>query len=236
MHKNLIGVLLLTATAIHANVSIPVKDNSDIALALSQNNYNRLVIKNDKIMDAVFPPNTMAIKRDEQDGSAYIMLASQTPFTLFLTTEKGHHLSVTLKPEEALGKTIELIPQTAVVTNSVQSALKTAPAHHEEMPEEILSMISDMERHTPQKDITIKHQYGRAERRPKGLTLLPKEIWQNKNLTGEIIELYNASSEPLELSQEWFTEEGTKAIKLTSLTLKRHEKAMLYRIQGATHG
>ena len=35
----------------------------------------------------------MAIKRDEQDGSVYVMLAATNPFTLFLTTEAGRHFS-----------------------------------------------------------------------------------------------------------------------------------------------
>ncbi|PYB48485.1 type-F conjugative transfer system secretin TraK, partial [Legionella pneumophila] len=107
MHKPFsIALALLSTVAMGAN-SIPVKDNSDIALTLSQGNYNRLVVKNDKIMEAVFPPNAMAIKRDEQDGSVYVMLAAANPFTLFLTTESGRHFSVTVNGEESLGKTIE---------------------------------------------------------------------------------------------------------------------------------
>lgn len=111
MHKGLGVILALVSMSVIGSNSIPFKDNSEIALTLSQGNYNRIFVKNDKIVEAVFPEKAMAIKRDEQDGSVYIMLAATNPFTLFLTTEAGRHFSVTLNSEESLGKTIELIPQ-----------------------------------------------------------------------------------------------------------------------------
>ena len=232
-----IALTLLSTLAIGAN-SIPVKDNSDIALTLSQGNYNRLVVKNDKIMEAVFPPNAMAIKRDEQDGSVYVMLSAANPFTLFLTTEAGRHFSVTLNGEESLGKTIELVPSQPVITKTVVNSTKTNPKtiKQEAVPEAILAMLNHMEQQKPFADVNVKRQFGKVERWSKGLTLLPKELWDGKLLKGETIELYNGGKEPLELAQEWFAKEGTLAIKFSKATLAPGEKAMLYRVQGVNHG
>ena len=232
-----IALTLLSTLAIGAN-SIPVKDNSDIALTLSQGNYNRLVVKNDKIMEAVFPPNAMAIKRDEQDGSVYVMLSAANPFTLFLTTEAGRHFSVTLNGEESLGKTIELVPSQPVITKTVGNSTKTNPKtiKQEAVPEAILAMLNHMEQQKPFADVNVKRQFGKVERWSKGLTLLPKELWDGKLLKGETIELYNGGKEPLELAQEWFAKEGTLAIKFSKTTLAPGEKAMLYRVQGVNHG
>ncbi|MCW8400728.1 type-F conjugative transfer system secretin TraK [Legionella sp. PATHC038] len=232
-----IALTLLSTLAIGAN-SIPVKDNSDIALTLSQGNYNRLVVKNDKIMEAVFPPNAMAIKRDEQDGSVYVMLSAANPFTLFLTTEAGRHFSVTLNGEESLGKTIELVPSQPVITKTVANATKTNPKtiKQEAVPEAILAMLNHMEQQKPFADVNVKRQFGKVERWSKGLTLLPKELWDGKLLKGETIELYNGGKEPLELAQEWFAKEGTLAIKFSKPSLAPGEKAKLYRVQGVNHG
>ena len=232
-----IALTLLSTLAIGAN-SIPVKDNSDIALTLSQGNYNRLVVKNDKIMEAVFPPNAMAIKRDEQDGSVYVMLSAANPFTLFLTTEAGRHFSVTLNGEESLGKTIELVPSQPVITKTVVNSTKTNPKtiKQEAVPEAILAMLNHMEQQKPFADVNVKRQFGKVERWSKGLTLLPKELWDGKLLKGETIELYNGGKEPLELAQEWFAKEGTLAIKFSKPSLAPGEKAMLYRVQGVNHG
>ncbi|HCC3261885.1 type-F conjugative transfer system secretin TraK [Legionella pneumophila serogroup 1] len=238
MRKSLsIALALLSTVAMGAN-SIPVKDNSDIALTLSQGNYNRLVVKNDKIMEAVFPPNAMAIKRDEQDGSVYVMLSATNPFTLFLTTENGRHFSVTLNGEESLGKTIELVPSQPVIAASKTHVTKTNPKTmaQEAVPEAILAMLTHMEQQKPFADVNVKRQFGKVERWSKGLTLLPKESWDGKLLKGETIELYNGGKEPLELAQEWFAKEGTLAIKFSKPSIAPGEKAMLYRVQGVNHG
>ncbi|KTD15588.1 phage integrase [Legionella gratiana] len=71
MHNSLGIALVLASMMAQASSSIPVKNNSDIALTLSQSNYNRIVVKNDKIMEAVFPPNSMAVKRDEHDDELW---------------------------------------------------------------------------------------------------------------------------------------------------------------------
>ncbi|HAT8966588.1 TPA: type-F conjugative transfer system secretin TraK [Legionella pneumophila subsp. pneumophila] len=238
MHKPFsIALALLSTVAMGAN-SIPVKDNSDIALTLSQGNYNRLVVKNDKIMEAVFPPNAMAIKRDEQDGSVYVMLAAANPFTLFLTTESGRHFSVTVNGEESLGKTIELVPVLPVVAASKTHAPKTTPKKitQEAIPEAIIAMLTHMEQQKPFADVKVRRQFGRAEQWSKGLTLLPKESWDSKLLKGETIELYNGGKEPLELAQDWFAKEGTLAIKFSKPSIKPGERAMLYRVEASHHG
>ncbi|SFM08299.1 type-F conjugative transfer system secretin TraK [Legionella jamestowniensis] len=238
MRKPLIIALTFLSTFAMGANSIPVKDNSDIALTLSQGNYNRLVVKNDKIMEAVFPPNAMAIKRDEQDGSVYVMLSATNPFTLFLTTEGGRHFSVTLNGEESLGKTIELVPSQPVITKTVVNTTKSNPKTitQEAVPEAILAMLTHMEQQKPFADVSIKRQFGKVERWSKGLTLLPKESWDGKLLKGETIELYNGGKEPLELAQEWFAKEGTLAIKFSKPSIAPGEKAMLYRVQGVSHG
>lgn len=238
MRKSLGVALTLASMMLQASNSISVKDNSDIALTLSQSNYNRIVVKNDKIVEAVFPPNSMAIKRDEQDGSVYVILASQNPFTLFLTTEKGAHFSVALNGEEALGKTIELVPQRMVVAKATQphpqnkNIIKTKEA----VPEAILAMLMHMEQQKPFADVKVTRQFGKAERWGKGLTLFPKESWNSTLLKGEVIELYNGGKESLELNQEWFAKNETLALKCSKPTLKPGERAMLYRVQGVAHG
>ncbi|HDV5786108.1 TPA: type-F conjugative transfer system secretin TraK [Legionella pneumophila] len=238
MYKKICVALAFVSTVATGSTSLPVKDNSDLSLTLSQGNYNRIVVKNDKIMEAVFPPNAMAIKRDEQDGSVYVMLGASNPFTLFLTTEAGRHFSVTVNGEESLGKTIEFIPQQSVVAKSaVSNVKKNSPAiAPETVPEVILAMLTHMEQQKPFADVNVKRQFGKVERWSKGLTLLPKEYWDGKLLKGETIELYNGGKEPLELSQEWFAKEGTLAIKFSKPTINPGERAMLYRVQGAQHG
>lgn len=235
MHKIiLIGVVALISQSVHAAISLTVKDNSDIAVTLSTGNYNRIVVKNDKIVEAVFPEHNMGIKRDEQDGSVYVLPSNVTPFTLFLTTESGHHFSVTLTGEEALGKTIELIPQTIIAKNS--NPIKTAPITVEQIPDAVVSLITHMEQQEPMRGINIKHRYGQVVRLKDGLTLLPKELWDGGSVQGEIIEVYNGGNKELALSESWFSNDEVKAIKFSKGILAPKERGLLYRVQGAANG
>ncbi|WP_419421433.1 type-F conjugative transfer system secretin TraK (plasmid) [Legionella sp. D16C41] len=232
-----IALALLTGVAMGAS-SISVKDNSDIAVTLATTNYNRLVVKSDKIVEAVFPPDSMAIKRDEQDGSVYVMLSTAQPFTLFLTTEAGRHFSVTLTGEETLGKTIELIPEQPRFANATSNATKSnakAVSHHA-VPQAIFAMLSHMEQQKPFADVKVKRQFGKVERWSQGLTLLPRESWDGRLLKGEAIELYNGGKAPLALNEDWFVNVGTLAVKVSKSTLNPGERAMLYRVQGGSHG
>ena len=52
MYKKLGVILASFSMNLMAGNSILVKDNADIALTLSQGNYNRILIKNDKIFKA----------------------------------------------------------------------------------------------------------------------------------------------------------------------------------------
>ncbi|PWY53762.1 type-F conjugative transfer system secretin TraK, partial [Legionella qingyii] len=48
MNKGLGVILALVSMSVIGSNSIPFKDNSEIALTLSQGNYNRIFVKNDK--------------------------------------------------------------------------------------------------------------------------------------------------------------------------------------------
>jgi conjugal transfer pilus assembly protein TraK len=240
MHKllSLAWVLTLLSTHTLAGSAVSVKDNANIALMLAKNNYNRIVVKEDKIVEAVFPEQAMAIKRDEHDGSVYVWLTSPNPFTLFLTTEKGAHFSATLSGEESLGKTIELV---ALKSAAAKKTIPNPPGNSQTItpaavPEAILAMLSHMEHQKPFADVKVIRQFGKAERWARGLTLLPKATWDGNLLKGEVIELYNGGKEPLELTQSWFAKEGTLAIKFAKTSLKPGEHTLLYRVQDVNHG
>ena len=112
------------------------QDNADVTAILSKSNFNRLVVRGDKITKAYYPKGFLEIqglkqdddKRaieevdvDEPDGSLYVMVTHDSPFTLFITTLSGHHFSATIESEESLGKTIEFVPKNAAPIQ------KTAP-------------------------------------------------------------------------------------------------------------
>ena len=214
-----------------ANQTIQVQNNAEFALSLSQSNYNRLVVRGDKIVEAVFPEGAMGVKRDEQDGSVYIMLTSQSPFTLFVATEAGRHFSVTMKGEESLGKTVELVPNAAVVKAQTQPPLFKANQTVANAGDEqtLVSLINHMETNKPLSGFTVKKKR-LVERWQKGFTLIHNQTWQGSELAGEIVELYNGGHKPLSLDEAWFNQDTTRALKLSQKQLLPKQTAYLYRV------
>ncbi|WP_347251577.1 type-F conjugative transfer system secretin TraK [Legionella sp.] len=236
MRNLLITVLsLLISSASFAFARVPISNNGEIALALSQNNYNRLLIANDKIIEAAFPPNLMRIQRDVQDGSIYLMLAQSNPFTLFLTTESGRHFTVVIRGEEGLGKTVELaVPEvtpvkSAQVKKDALNTVSNAPSQATTV------LMSHLVRHDRPRGAILKRSFGRAERLGNTLTLIPKETWVLSGLRGEILEIYNNSKHPITLSSAWFNKSDTQEIVLSQTTVAPHSRVLLYRV-GEYHG
>ena len=89
MYKLLFVALAFVSTVAVGSTSIPVKDNSDFSLTLSQGNYNRVFIRGDEIWDFAYPPGALGLKRDKGDGSIYLIPTTTNPFTLFLTTKSS---------------------------------------------------------------------------------------------------------------------------------------------------
>lgn len=228
MFKPLFLALTLASPAIFAMESIQVNNNADFELALSQSNYNRIMVKGDKILDAAFPESSMGIKPDEKDGSIYVALSSNQPFTLFLTTKAGRHFSVTVHGENALGKTVELVPTQQTIAKPKQSTRRPSEE------KALLELIAHMQSNQPLPDFRVQKRQ-QVEQWKKGLKLIYRELWQSHEYFGEIIELYNGGRHPLRLDETWFNQANTRAMKLSQQHLAPKEKALLYRVTEESH-
>ena len=227
--------LLLTAASAQALTTQAFRDNTDITVALSDSNYNRLVVKGDKITQAHFPEGRMAI-RNEEDGSLYVMLGSHEPFTLFLTTESGHHFSATVNAESSLGKTIEFVPQTAVTAHLAEVKATPNQSAKPPMGDAIAHLMTSMISKDKPAGFDEKHHYGRVIRLQQGLRLTPKITWQGLQLNGEVMEIYNGGKLPLDLSEAWFADNDVKAVSLSATTLAPKQTALVYRVLERAHG
>ena len=246
MRKTFFVVCLSCASLLQAETK-SFTENADLTLTLSQSNYNRLVVKDDKITKAFFPQAAMAAVNDE-DGSLYVTLAANavTPFTIFISTEAGRHFSATITGEAALGKTIEFTqfqppkPQLAKLSPKVKAKVtsKTKPA--EKLTTYGMPPVAELMKNLLQN----KKPQGFASAKPlirpihlkQGLVLIPKETYRKDKLAGEIIEIHNRSSKPMLLQESWFADHGVKTIALSQPLLQPKEKVFLYRVRESIHG
>ncbi len=226
MNKLIYGLCLLfiTSTSFALNKEY-FRDNTDVAITLSSSNYNRLHVENDKIIKAYFPEDSMLIKNDE-DGSLYAISQEQKQFTIFITTENGHHFSATINADDSLGKTIEFIP--IVVKKPSLPVIKPKS--------EKSSLIKDMMSNHVSLSFSKKRHFGKVKRLSQGLTLIPKTTYENTYLKGEVIEVYNGSKQKIFLQENLFKTNLTKEIHIKHLILEPHQKTEMYLVSENTNG
>lgn len=208
------------------------KNNAEISIELSSTNQNRLMIKSDKIIKAAFPDGALTYQYDETDGSMYVHPEIEKPFTLFLSSQKGQHLSLTVNSVESLGKTI------AFNTYKPRLIRKPKGAVKKEAPfkKEVLAMMNYMTKGINMPGVDVSHVRVSAGHFNNGLRLIRKEIWQGATYKGELLEVYNNSKRVINLNPNWFTGRKSKAIRLSQVTLAPKDKAMLYRIEEVSRG
>ena len=224
----LLGMLLSSTT--FASTSVAIKDNSDKQITLSRNNINRLFIENDKVADFKFPKGRMQIIGGkgaiEDDGSVYITDVSEKPFTLFVTSQKGHHFSLTVQGEEGLGKTLSLIPETP----AIPAAKKW---EHKDTYEKTLSnlMASVIHGDVPDGYGVQKKTFSKRIQWSKSVQLKPVKVVKGDKLMAEVFHVENRTKQIIYLKERYFTK-GTLAVSLSSRELKPLSKVSLYIIRG----
>ena len=103
---------MATAGSIPSVISF--EEGEQFNLSLSSINFNRVFVEGEKIIKLSYPERAFTVDKSEMDdpnsieGSIYLKPAFDVPITLFLTTDKGHHFSLTITPNEAVGKTLKL--------------------------------------------------------------------------------------------------------------------------------
>jgi conjugal transfer pilus assembly protein TraK len=225
----LVGFLI--SVTVLAQTTVNVRDNSDVAVTLSASNYNRLIVRSDKITEAHFPEQLLSVK-SEGDGSLYAMPSGQAPFTLFLSTENGHHFSVTVSGDERLGQTVEFLAAATIKKEFIQKVnpepSRVAKVSSENAP--VDALIQAMRESELRPGFVIKTHFGRAIRLGNGWSLLPKKTYLGETLEGEVMMLYNADKMARSVESNWFAIDKTKAVFLEKTTVPGRARVFLYRV------
>lgn len=219
-------VLAITTLAEAANVK-PFSDNDNITLELSQLNYNRLFIANDSIEKAYFTEGDLSIKY-EADGSAFIDLLKAEPFTVFFSTKQGHHFSATVKPIEALGQTVQLVPKTATVKARQFEEKST-------YEDTVTHIIQAMMNHQTPPGFGVTSGFSSYKPFNKDLSLQVAKQYVGNGYVGEVIIVYNRSKTPVTLDESLFKTDDARAIALSHSIIAPKHKETLFVVREKAH-
>lgn len=225
----LIAIMLAT-TSLNASAPIKIlaKDNENIELVISREQYNRLYIEGDKIRSMRYPKNRLSAL-EEKDGSWYLDLLDDRPFTLFFITQKGRHFSATVKNKDTLGQTI------AVLFLDSQKHLATRQprviSEKQRYEKNIKEMIALADKEQSKKGYITRHSASPSYRFHKNLKARHLYSVSKGNLKAEKYSLSNKGNTPILLKEEWLKDANTKALMHKKKIIYPNETITLVRVE-----
>jgi type-F conjugative transfer system secretin TraK len=220
--KTSLGCCLLGLSLVAGAETLSFDDNQTLSVRMSQENINKLFVANDPIVD-LHVPEGYVISSDDDEGAIYLQLAMTSPFTIYVNTEQGHHVGLTITPVRSMGNTIQLVPKTATPMARDWEEKKGYEA----------TLIALMRAMLEQKDIK---GYGKGA--PEGSILsldeigklTPKMRYQGVHFTGTIYTLCNDSHHDVILEEKDFYRDGVEAVTILSKRLVPSQSTTVFEI------
>ncbi len=222
--------LFLSTEAAVAETVVPVKENENVSIQVSRDNYNRLLVEKDKITRLRFPQKHLSVERDE-DGSVYLDVLDDRPFTIFVTTQGGRHFSALVSVAESAGETIRFIEKGAS-----QKVLSRKARPRDLYAEKIKSLIASTEREEKLKG----YQANTTKVRSVYLkpSLKAELVWSlsDKNMVSQKFHLINRSSKPISFDESWFKVKATRALMVKNNVIYPNQTVDVVRVLEVAHG
>ncbi|MBA2649599.1 MAG: type-F conjugative transfer system secretin TraK [Legionella sp.] len=205
---------------------IAFEEGEQFNMTLSNINFNRLFIEGEAIIKLSYPQGSITVDQSEKDQpdiqekSVYIKPNFQTPITLFVTTDKGHHVSLTLTPVESPGKTLRLMAKN-------QTKLKYVKSDNPEQTQ-LDEAIASMRAGEIPKDFKALGVIHSPFYIKKDIKVTLQKQYQGSGLTGYVYSLENTSKHDIALSTSLFSHPNAQSLALSQDTLLPKKVAYLY--------
>lgn len=215
---------IATAGAIPSVISF--EEGEQFNLSLSSINFNRVFVEGEKITKLSYPERAFTVDKSEMDdlnsieGSIYLKPAFDVPITLFLTTDKGHHFSLTITPNEAVGKTLKLVAKTQTKLKFVKNDVSDLNQNEE--------VLAAMKAGEIPKDFHLERTLSRPFYIKKDIKVVLQKQYQGESLTGYVYRLENTSNHEIALTTELFSNNKAQTLSLSDERLPPKKVAYLY--------
>lgn len=235
IYSKTIKILFLTgflcsgsATAGVMPAVISFEEGSQFNVSLSSINFNRIFVEGEKIIKLSYPERAFTVDKSEMDdqssmeGSIYLKPAFDVPITLFVTTDKGHHFSLTITPQEAVGKTLKLVAKPQSKLNFVNNEVDDLN------PNENEAVLLLMKEGKVPKDFHLERTYSRPFYIKKDIKVILQKHYQGEALEGYVYRLENTSNHEVALSTALFSNHKALTLSLSDERLLPKKVAYLY--------
>lgn len=235
MHKIIINFIFsITLCFIPCTYALQVKsakDNETLSFKISDKEYSRIFVSGDRIVSVKGRSNLYEIKEFKSkydDGVLYIRpspYSDRHSFSIFITTEQGHHFTLLLAWLGIPSENIEIKPLSA------SKIIATRWENNLPYTQGIVELMRYMEnRAHPEGYAVISMGVVKPKKMPGGLTMQLLTLYRGGFLQGEIWKLKNVSGHTLYFHPREFYQHNVRAASLVDESLKNRDETILYRI------
>lgn len=214
-------------------VSYPFADGDTIPLQLSSININRLMVKNDRIINLVCPRGfcTTSANQKDKTGSITLKINIALPFTAHITTDRGRIFALFVTPK----KTPALV--TEFVSTNQHLEQKSVFEQDFDYPESLTKFTAAMMQwqHNPSPIPGFKTHRVDPKTLPKDksvLPVIPTVVFVGKDYSGIIYQVVNKSTKPITLTTAQFYSYSARSAALDDYALQPGAHTMLYIVTG----
>lgn len=205
---------------------IAFEEGEQFNLSLSSINFNRVFVEGEEIIKLSYPQGSLTVDKSEMnnpeitEGSVYIKPNFEVPITLFVTTDKGRHVSLTLTPDESFGKTLRLVAKKQTKSNFVKSDTQDVT--------EVDEVMASMKAGETPKDFNVARTIIRPFYIRKDIKVTLEKHYQGSRLTGYVYRLENKSNHEVALTTDLFSNRAAQSLSLSEEQLAPKKVAYLY--------
>jgi type-F conjugative transfer system secretin TraK len=219
-------LMLFISLRVSAHQRIPVQEDSLISAYVSTEALNRIAVENDRIMGIKGTSGQFEMDKDAELGQIFIkpiLSDKDEPIHVFITTEKGHTYSLSLiSNAEGGAESIVLVPAEA----GIAAALEKSGSYESALKEIIKAMHtqSALEGFAVE-NAKLKHP------KIRGAQVSHVQSYSGSKLLGQILEVYNSSTEEIFLTETDFYSEGVRAVAIIDKVLPAKGKTRVYLVR-----
>jgi len=178
-----------------------VLENQKVNAEVGVNELNRIVIDNDRIMQAFGVAGKFTIETEEQTGQIFVTPNSTGQMYLNLLTEKGHTIDLELTSSQ-------ITPQTILLKLNALRKTGSQIQHTSSNQNQVIELMIAMAGGKSQKGFTTEYaQTTIKNRKDLKVQLIAKYL--GSDLVGEIYTLTNLTAQPLIVNEKDFLLEPT---------------------------
>ena len=194
------------------------------AFSVSRNGPNRIAVKGQKIINAIYDPTQFEVQTDSQLGQIFLFPKTDLEGALFVTTDQNETHALTLMPDEVPSQEIVLAPLKKI-SNKVE------PGFSYRKPVSTLSIEK-----ATSFDFAIKHLMITMARDelPEGFTVTNAcgtgclKGYSGEHFAGRVLLHTNTSNTPVTLTEKLFYEKGVVAVAIEKTALSPGESSRVY--------